>query len=283
VTASNRSIQWRERVISPLFESQTDHAIMYAFAKKFGWDKEFTTNYKIVKPDPNKMEEPEVESILREINKGTWTIGYTGQSPERLKLHMKNMNTFDETLVEGRPVRRRLLAAPPSHGSPELKHPGSLNHSTSVAMMDGGGCFRANFGVEREGVNPLPRTAGIQRRRPHHRAPGGRSHPDEEARFRDELTDDGAKAAEGKNREMDLRRNDPRLRKVHGNPFGNAKARAIVGISRRHSAAPSAHRRGRDMAPSSTHTIAVPCCRHAIQDDPAGERRRKFQRASRWS
>ncbi|HEY3583575.1 MAG TPA: molybdopterin-dependent oxidoreductase, partial [Casimicrobiaceae bacterium] len=36
VTASNRSLQWRERVIRPLFESQTDQAIMYAFAKKFG-------------------------------------------------------------------------------------------------------------------------------------------------------------------------------------------------------------------------------------------------------
>src|SRR5690606_22354894 len=30
VTASNRSLQWRERVIAPLFDSQTDHAIMYA-------------------------------------------------------------------------------------------------------------------------------------------------------------------------------------------------------------------------------------------------------------
>ena len=37
VTASNRSLQWREKVIEPLFESQTDHTIMYAFAKKFGF------------------------------------------------------------------------------------------------------------------------------------------------------------------------------------------------------------------------------------------------------
>jgi formate dehydrogenase major subunit len=33
VTASNRSLQWRERVIRPLFESQTHQAILYAFAK----------------------------------------------------------------------------------------------------------------------------------------------------------------------------------------------------------------------------------------------------------
>jgi len=93
VTASNRSLQWRERVISPMFDSQTDHAIMLAFAKKFGYDKEFVKNFKIVKPDANKFEEPEPESILKEINRAMWTIGYTGQSPERLKLHMKNQAT----------------------------------------------------------------------------------------------------------------------------------------------------------------------------------------------
>src|SRR6476620_10204234 len=69
VTASNRSLQWRERVITPLFESQTDHAIMYAFAKKFGWEKEFVKNYEMWKPDSNKWDEPTPESILKEINR----------------------------------------------------------------------------------------------------------------------------------------------------------------------------------------------------------------------
>ncbi|MGH9810195.1 MAG: molybdopterin-dependent oxidoreductase, partial [Terriglobia bacterium] len=36
VTASNRALQWRERVIEPLFESKPDHTLMAAFAKKFG-------------------------------------------------------------------------------------------------------------------------------------------------------------------------------------------------------------------------------------------------------
>ena len=40
VTASNRSIQWREKVIEPLFESRTDHMIMYQLAQKLGFDKE---------------------------------------------------------------------------------------------------------------------------------------------------------------------------------------------------------------------------------------------------
>src|SRR6185295_5193449 len=41
VTASNRSIQWREKVIDPMFESRTDHMIMYQLAQKFGFGKEF--------------------------------------------------------------------------------------------------------------------------------------------------------------------------------------------------------------------------------------------------
>jgi anaerobic selenocysteine-containing dehydrogenase len=39
VTASNRSLQWREKVFEPLFES-ADHEIMYLFAKKFGFADE---------------------------------------------------------------------------------------------------------------------------------------------------------------------------------------------------------------------------------------------------
>ncbi len=235
VTASNRSIQWRERVISPLFESQTDHAIMYAFAKKFGWDKEFTKNFKIVKPDPNKMDEPEPESILREINKGTWTIGYTGQSPERLKLHMKNMQTFDvKTLrANGGPCDGDYFGLPwPCYGTPELKHPGTPNlYNPSLAMMDGGGCFRANFGVERDGVNLLAEDGSYPK--------GGdltTGYPEldhvlmKKLGFWDELTEDEKKAAEGKNWKTDNSGGMMRVfMKNHGNhPFGNAKARAVV-------------------------------------------------------
>ena len=39
--------------------------------------------------------EPTPESILREINRGGWSTGYTGQSPERLKAHMRNQDKFD--------------------------------------------------------------------------------------------------------------------------------------------------------------------------------------------
>ncbi|HEX7329167.1 MAG TPA: formate dehydrogenase subunit alpha [Casimicrobiaceae bacterium] len=235
VTASNRSLQWRERVIRPLFESQTDQAIMYAFSKKFGYDKEFVKNYEIWKPDGDaKFDEPTPESVLKEINIATWTIGYTGQSPERLKLHMKNMATFDvRTLrANGGPCNGDYFGMPwPCYGTPEIKHPGSPNlYQESRTMMDGGGCFRANFGVERDGVNLLAEDGSY---------PKGSEittgYPEfdhvlmKKIGFWDELTDAEKKAAEGKNWKTDLSGGIQRVCMKHGVHFwGNAKARAVV-------------------------------------------------------
>ena len=42
-------------------------------------------------------DEPLIEDITREFNRGMWTIGYTGQSPERMKLHQQNWHTFHKT------------------------------------------------------------------------------------------------------------------------------------------------------------------------------------------
>ncbi|MBT3206276.1 MAG: molybdopterin-dependent oxidoreductase, partial [Gammaproteobacteria bacterium] len=100
ITASNRSIQWRDKVIEPLFESLPDHTIMYKLAKKLGIADQLCKNMKVTN------DEPLVEDITGEINAGMWTIGYTGQTPERLKLHQKNWGTFDYTSLkaEGGPA-----------------------------------------------------------------------------------------------------------------------------------------------------------------------------------
>ena len=50
VTASNRSLQWRERVVEPVFESLPDHTIMYKFAKKLGFAEEFTKRIGVERP-----------------------------------------------------------------------------------------------------------------------------------------------------------------------------------------------------------------------------------------
>ena len=83
VTASNRSFQWRDQVVDPLFESLPDHVIMGKFANKFGWADRLFRNIEMEDADT-----PNIESITREYNGGMWTIGYTGCSPERIKSHM---------------------------------------------------------------------------------------------------------------------------------------------------------------------------------------------------
>jgi formate dehydrogenase major subunit len=153
VTATNRNVQWREKVFEPFMEAKTDQEIMYLFARKFGFEKEMFKHIKVVK------NEPSVEDTTREWNRGMWTIGYTGQSPERLKLHMANQHTFDHTTMraKGGPVDGEYYALPwPCWGTPELKHTGTPNlYDTSKPVAQGGLNFRANWGAEKDGVNLL--------------------------------------------------------------------------------------------------------------------------------
>ena len=111
VTNSQRALQWRDKVINPIFEAKSDYEIAYLFAKKFGFAHELTKKIKV------ENNEPVAEDILREINRGSWSIGYTGQSPER------------------------------------LKPPCSMTKSKTVAQ--GGLSFRAGWGVEHEGLRLL--------------------------------------------------------------------------------------------------------------------------------
>ncbi len=237
VTASNRSLQWRERVIEPLFESMPDQTIMQAFAERLGFGEQLSKNYKLIPVNKHGIEwhEPEPESILREINRGVWTIGYTGQSPERLKLHMKNLHTFDVKTLKavGGPCDGDYFGLPwPCWGTPELKHPGSPNlYQTSRNVMDGGGNFRANWGVERDGVSLLAAEGSYSKGADIH---GGYPEFDsvlmKKLGWWDELTDDEKKAADGKNWKTDNSGGIIRVvMKNHGcYPFGNGKARAIV-------------------------------------------------------
>ena len=239
-TASNRSLQWREMVIEPLWESRSDHMIMYQLADKLGFGKELVKNYKMQKV--KGLEEPVPEDILREINKTCWTIGYTGQSPERLKAHMRNMHAFDvKTLrakggkdaATGYDLTGDYFGLPwPCCGTPELKHPGThVLYNTSLHVMDGGGNFRANFGVEKDGVNLLAEDGSHSKG-----ADITTGYPEfdhvlmKKLGWWDELTDAEKVLAEGKNWKTDNSGGIIRVvMKNHGcHPFGNAKARAVV-------------------------------------------------------
>ena len=98
------------------------------------------------------------EDILREINRGGWSTGYCGQSPERLKSHMANQKDFDMLTQKATtgPNKGDYYGLPwPCWGTPEFKHPGTpLLYNTNLSIKEGGGTFRARFGVEREETLP---------------------------------------------------------------------------------------------------------------------------------
>src|SRR5690606_29072689 len=99
--------------------------------------------------------EPVAEDILRELNRGALSIGYSGQSPERLKLHMQHQDKFDITTCIGlsEPVKGEYYGLPwPCWGTPELKHPGTpLLYDQSKPVAQGGLPFRAAWGIQHEG------------------------------------------------------------------------------------------------------------------------------------
>ncbi len=239
VTASNRSLQWREKVIEPMFESRTDHMLMYQFAEKFGYAKEFLNKIKLVKGKGGM--EPDMEDTLREVNSGMWTIGYTGQSPERLQAHMRNMHVFDIKTLRakggkdaktGYVLDGDYFGLPwPCWGTPEMKHPGSPNlYDHTRDVRDGGGTFRARYGVEHNGNNLLA-ADGISSVN----SDITTGYPEfdhvllKKLGWWDDMTDAEKTAAEGKNWKTDLSGGIQRVAIKHGCvPFGNARARALV-------------------------------------------------------
>ena len=265
VTASNRSLQWRDKVIEPLFESLPDHTIMYKLAKKLGFEEQLFKNIKV------NGEEPLIEDITREFNRGMWTIGYTGQSPERMKLHQQNWGTFDYTSLkaEGGPADGDFYGMPwPSWGTPEMKHPGTPNlYDTSS--------------LGRRGRPDLPRPL---RRRTQRRQPAGRQQllgrlrdqgwlPGIHGRTCSRNSAGGTtspprkkRQAEGKNWKTDLSGGIQRVAIKHGcAPFGNAKARA-------QSSGPS-RTRSRSIA-----SRFIPSRRDLVEKYPTYEDRKSFWR-----
>jgi len=232
VTASNRSLQWREKVFDPLFESKPDHTIMKLFADKFGFTDRMFRNIEI------NGDEPLIEDITREFNRGMWTIGYTGQSPERLKLHMANQHTFDKTTLRalGGPADGDFYGLPwPCWGTAEMGHPGTANlYDMSLPVSKGGLTFRARFGVERDGENLLAEGVYSVGSEIKDGYPEFTMQMLMDLGWDGDLTDEeraaiDAVAGPNTNWKVDLSGGIQRVAIKHEcAPFGNAKARAVV-------------------------------------------------------
>jgi formate dehydrogenase major subunit len=227
VTASNRSVQWREKVIEPLFESKPDAEILYLFAKKFGFADEMFKNIRV----ENGMPSP--EDTLKEINLGVLTIGYSGISPERLKAHAKHRATFNVTTLkaEGGPVDGETYGLPwPCWGTPEHKHVGThVLYNPDLPVKEGGLSFRVNFGLEYRGETLLAEGSWPVGSEIEDGYPAFTADMLKQLGWWDDLTDEEKKEAEGRAWHTDLSGGIIRVAIKHGcSPFGNGKARCIV-------------------------------------------------------
>ena len=122
---------------------------MYLLARKLGFADQMFKNIKV------NGTEPVAEDILREINRGGWSTGYCGQSPERLKAHMKNQDKFDLVSLRAPkddPGNRRRLLRP---AVAVLGHAGiaASRHATALQHQP------ARHGRRRHVPRPLRRRA----------------------------------------------------------------------------------------------------------------------------
>ncbi|MCH4295029.1 molybdopterin-dependent oxidoreductase [Shewanella sp. 3B26] len=227
VNNSGRSAQWRQQVVEPMFDSKRDMEIMYLLAKHVGIADVWTKNIEV------KNNRPVPESVMREYARGMRSIGYTGWSPERIKAHTMNWGDFSNETLEavGGVNKGETYGLPwPCWGLPEQKHPGTqILYRTGMNVNQGGGNFRARFGVEYQGESLLAdgsfsRDADIQDGYPEFSADMLK-----QLGWWDELTEDEKKLAEGRTWSTDLGGGIVRVALAHNMvPYGNAKARCRV-------------------------------------------------------
>ncbi|NLC28774.1 MAG: formate dehydrogenase subunit alpha, partial [Campylobacteraceae bacterium] len=160
VTATNRSSQWRSKVVDPLYESKSDEQIMFDFAKKFGFYDEFVRGMMMGIKDGALVQVKKdfvwPDDAVREIARNIKTIGLTGWTPERLRAHQEKWHLFDPLTLEGRGEMKGQY-----YGLPwpcwDEKHPGSpILYDIEIPVSEGGMGFRNRFGMEHNGVSQIP-------------------------------------------------------------------------------------------------------------------------------
>lgn len=148
--ATNRSAQWRFKVIDSMYESKPDQYFLFELAKRIGFYDEYT---RALGDGKGNFEWP--EDATREIASGLKSIGYTGILPERIKKHTLNWAKFDKkTLMGFDECAGEYYGLPWPCWTPT--HPGSPNlYDISKPVAEGGMGFRNNFGLEHNGVSQL--------------------------------------------------------------------------------------------------------------------------------
>ena len=232
VTATNRTSQWRSKVVDPLYESKADHEVMFAFAREFGFYDEYTRAMKMGVKDGVLTEVKKdfswPDDASDEIARIVKTIGLGGWTAKRLREHQENWHMFDPLTLAGYgPMKGQYYGLPwPSW---DTNHPGSpVLYDVDTPVNEGGMGFRNRFGLEHDGVNQLAEdgvtVAGSQ-------VKGGYpeiTKDNIEKVLGIQLTED-EKVKIGKNWKVDHSGIiQEKCRAAGVAPYGNAKARTIV-------------------------------------------------------
>ncbi len=156
VAATNRSYQWRSKVMEPLFECREDQDILFDFAKRMGFLEEFQRSLYAIAKKEGRSEFIWPDDANTELTQSIRSIGLQGMSPKRLKAHQENWHMFDKVTLEGKgPFKGEYYGLPWPCWSD--KHPGTpVMYNDSIPVMRGGMGFRVNWGVTSpDGVNML--------------------------------------------------------------------------------------------------------------------------------
>jgi len=150
VTATNRSVQWRTQVVEPMYESRTDHDILFDISKRLGFYDEYTA---AMRGDKKDFTWP--EDATNEIARTLKTIGLTGWTAQRIKKHTENWHMFDQISGRGYGKMKGEYYGLPWPCWTE-KHGGSpILYNINRSVAEGGMGFRNRFGLEHDGVSQL--------------------------------------------------------------------------------------------------------------------------------
>ena len=154
VTASNRSFQWRDKVVDPLFEAYRMRSSWPSSSNKFGWADRFFRNI--------EMEDAETPNVEASHASSTAACGPLATQVKALSASRRTWRTSTRLIAQRfkRWVVLRMAITTVCHGhAGALLRWVTLVHLTFMTcpnrVSEGGLTFRARFGVERDGDNLL--------------------------------------------------------------------------------------------------------------------------------
>lgn len=147
VSNSARQIQWRNKLVEPMYDSKPDWWMIKELANRLGFGEHFTYN------NP-------AEDVLREINRGACVI-MMRQSPERLKAQQLQCTTdchvfsCEDCQAKSGPLTGEYWGLPWPCWNDE--HPGTpLLYRNDIPIAEGGNEFRTRFrGKDSTAGNPV--------------------------------------------------------------------------------------------------------------------------------